>query len=94
MNVVIIGGNECMAGKYKAICNEHKCDAKIFFKLRCELKDRIGNPDIMILFTSTMSHEMRKCAIAATKGLNNVVVTRSNSSSATALQRILQAHAR
>ena len=92
MSVVIIGGNECMAAKYKSICSQYNCSTKIFFKLQCELKQRIGNPDIMVLFLSTMSHEMRKCAIAATKDLQNVIIARSNSSSASALNRILEEH--
>ena len=92
MSVVIIGGNECMVSKYKAICQSYQCTPKIFFKLQCELKSRIGTPDILVLFLSTMSHEMRKCAIAATKDMSNVIIARSNSASASALQRILQTH--
>lgn len=46
MSVVIPGGNECMEGKYKQICNEHGCDAKVFCKQKDSLQDRmLGSHD-------------------------------------------------
>lgn len=32
MSVVIIGGNECMVRRYKDLCQEFRCDAKVFPK--------------------------------------------------------------
>ncbi len=93
MSIVIIGGNECMVRKYKSICEEHKCCAKIFPKLSCDMKCRIGNPDVMVLFTSTMSHEMVRCALNTAKRVGGVAVERSHSSSATALKNILAQYA-
>ena len=33
MSVVIIGGNECMTRRYKDICEEYDCDAKVYAKM-------------------------------------------------------------
>ena len=44
MSVVIIGGNECMVRKYKVLCQEYQCKAKVYPKLTGTVK-RIGNPD-------------------------------------------------
>ena len=58
MSIVIIGGNECMERDYLNLCREHGCNAKVFCKYKSCMKDRIGNPDLMILFTHTVSHKM------------------------------------
>ena len=63
MSVVIIGGNECMERQYKKICEKHKCKAKVFTRMKGNLKTQIGQPDLVILFTATAAHKMVKCAI-------------------------------
>ena len=63
MSIVIIGGNECMERDYLNLCKEHGCNAKVFCKYKSCMKDRIGNPDLMILFTHTVSHKMVKIAL-------------------------------
>ena len=90
-NVVIIGGNECMECQYKSICKKHKCKAKIFTKMKGNLRTQIGQPDLIILFTSTVSHKMVHCALKEAERYN-VPVERSHSSSASALQTILTEH--
>ena len=32
MSVVIVGGNECMTRRYKELCAEYNCKAKIYPK--------------------------------------------------------------
>ena len=88
MSVVIIGGNECMVRQYKDLCQEYQCDAKLFPKQLSSLK-RIGSPDLMVLFTSTVSHKMVRNALNETKG-RNVKVIRSHTSSLSALKNILE----
>lgn len=93
MSVVIVGGNECMVRRYKDLCKEYNCTGvKVFAKMRDGLKNKMGKPDLLILFTSTMSHKMVQCALNETKGLD-VIVARSHSSSVTALKNILEEHA-
>ena len=88
MSVVIIGGNECMVRQYKDLCQEYSCDAKVFPKQNSSLKG-IGNPDLMVLFTGTVSHKMVKNALNETKG-RKVRVIRSHTSSMSALKNILE----
>lgn len=54
-------------------------------------KNKIGSPDLMVLFTNTMSHKMMRCALSETKG-QNTVIARCHSSSVTALKAILETH--
>lgn len=90
MSVVIVGGNECMTRRYKEICGEYNCKAKIYPKMTDGLRN-IGSPDLLVLFTGTVSHKMIQFALRETKGQNTKTV-RSHSSSAAALKNILQEH--
>lgn len=90
MSVVIVGGNECMTRKYIDLCGEYNCKAKVYPKMTSGLKN-IGNPDLLVLFTNTVSHKMVRCALSETKG-KNTKIARSHSSSVTALKSILETH--
>lgn len=88
MSVVIVGGHDRMVCMYKKICKEHKCKAKIFTQMSANLSGQIGSPDLLILFTNTVSHKMVRTALAeAEKCKANIV--RSHTSSSTALNEIL-----
>lgn len=63
MSIVIIGGHDRMVCNYKNICKKHKCKAKIFTQMPGDFKKQIGNPDLCVLFTNTVSHKMVKCAL-------------------------------
>ena len=58
MSVVIIGGNERMVCQYTDICRDFGCKAKVFAKENGPMKKKIGCPDLLILFTNTVSHKM------------------------------------
>lgn len=92
MSVVIIGGNECMVRQYKDLCQEYECEAKVFPKQKSSLKG-IGKPDLLVLFTSTVSHKMVRNALNETKG-QDVRIVRSHTSSMSALKSILEEHTR
>jgi len=91
MCVVIIGGNERMVCQYEDICKDHGCKAKVFVKERGNLKKKMGCPDLLILFTNTVSHKMAKSAIGEAKR-NKVPIARVHSSSASALCNVLLEH--
>ena len=55
MSVVILGGNECMVRKYKDLCRSYQCSAKVISKMGGTLKNRLGNPDLLVMFTDTIS---------------------------------------
>ncbi len=92
MSVVIIGGHERMETQYKDICKRYKCKAKVFTKMKTDLKNKIGSPDLLILFTSTVSHKMVHCAVSEAER-SNAIIERSHSSSASALISILEQYA-
>jgi hypothetical protein len=92
MRVVIIGGNECMVCQYKEICQQHGCKPKIFVKESGNFKKKIGKPDLMVLFTNTVSHKMINCAVMEAKR-SNAQVVRIHSSSASALEDVLEDYA-
>lgn len=56
------------------------------------LRDKIGCPDLLVLFTNTVSHKMLKSALSEVKG-QSTIVARSHSSSMAALKGILEEHA-
>lgn len=78
-----------MVCEYKKICKEYKCRAKVFTQMSGNLKDQIGNPDLVILFTNTVSHKMVRCALCEA-GKNNCETVRCHSSSKSALKEILE----
>ena len=89
MSVVIVGGNECMVRQYKDLCKTYQCQAKVFAKMENGLKNKMGSPDLLVLFTNTMSHKMLRFALSETKGQETIIV-RSHSSSMSALKNILE----
>ena len=89
MSVVIIGGNECMVCRYQEICKKNGYKAKVFAKENGPMKKKIGSPDLMILFTSTVSHKMVNCAVEEAKR-KSIPVCRCHTSSASALESILR----
>ena len=48
-----------------------------------------GKPDLIILFTNTVSHKMAKCAVAEAKK-SNAQIVRCHTSSGSALSEILE----
>ncbi|EOS60995.1 hypothetical protein C815_00721 [Firmicutes bacterium M10-2] len=91
MSVVIVGGNECMERQYKELCKKYECKAKVYPKTKSNMKS-IGQPDLLVLFTNTVSHKMVRCALNAVKGYN-IPIVRCHSSSANALKGILEQYA-
>ena len=89
MSVVIVGGHDRMVGQYKKICREYNCKAKVFTQRPAKLGNQIGSPDLIILFTNTVSHKMVRNALSETKG-QDVKVVRSHTSSMSALKTILE----
>ena len=91
MSVVIIGGNDRMQRIYTDACASYGCTAKIFMDNKGVIRKKIGSPDLLILFTSTVSHKMAESAAAEAKRCN-ARIARSHSSSLSALHGILREH--
>ena len=92
MSVVIIGGHERMENRYKEICKKYNHKSKVFTKMKSDFGSQIGCPDLVILFTSTVSHKMIRCAVTESER-HHSRLERSHSSSASALIQILETYA-
>ena len=91
MSHVILGGNECMERRYKELSDSYQFHSKIFTKPSGGLRKKMGSPDLMIFFTSTMSHKMVQGAMSELKG-GSTVIERCHTSSLSALRGILEKH--
>lgn len=91
MSVVIIGGHDRMIRQYKDICKNYKYKAKVFTQMCTTLDKQIGCPDLLIMFTSTVSHKMIRCVENAIDERKTDIV-RCHTSSSTALTEILEKH--
>lgn len=91
MSIVIVGGNERMECQYADICKNYGCKAKIFTKENGSLRKKMGCPDLLILFTNTVSHKMVISAAQEAKR-NKIPIARVHSSSAAALHGVLSEH--
>lgn len=90
MSIVIVGGNDCMAGRYQQMCEARNCKAKVFTQPQ-GIKNQMGRPDLVVFFTNTVSHKMIHTAQAALP--KNAEIVRCHSSSASALKKILDQYA-
>ncbi len=91
MSIVIIGGHDRMVCQYKNICKNYNCKFKIFTQIPGRFKEQIGCPDLIILFTNTVSHKMVSLAVKQAEK-NKITIARSHSSSKTSLEDILNKH--
>lgn len=91
MSVVIVGGNECMERRYIELCEAYRCQASVYTKPRGGLKNKLGSPDLMIVFTSTMSHKMLQGALCGIRG-KDTKVEYCHSASVSALKNVLEKH--
>ena len=89
MSVVILGGNECMTRQYADLCSKYNCKAKVYPKMSNSVRN-IGSPDLLVLFTGTVSHKMVHCVLGNLD--RRTRVARSHSSSMAALRSILEEH--
>ena len=89
MSVVIIGGHDRMVRQYKEICENHKYKAKVFTQMKTGLDKLIGRPDLLILFTNTVSHKMVRCVLDEVDE-DRTDIVRCHTSSGTALAEILE----
>lgn len=88
MSLAIIGGNECMEGKYREICEGYGHKVKVFTKSNGMIKKKIGTPDLLIMFTNTVSHKMVHSASKEAKR-SGIPVQYLKSSSSSALSALL-----
>ncbi len=79
-----------MERRYKDLCKDYDCKAKVFTTPQ-GIKNKIGSPDMIILFTNTVSHKMIHMALTSVDQ-DKAVIVRSHSSSMASLKEILSTH--
>lgn len=89
MSVVVIGGNDCMASRYKDICKNYNCKAKVFTHMTADFENKLGIPDLMVVFTNTCSHKM-VTSVNHRSAKHNIPVARIHNASAAALRSVLE----
>ena len=89
MSVVIVGGHDRMVSQYKKICKSFKCKAKVFTQMSADMDKQIGSPDLLVLFTNTVSYKMIKCALGEVDE-NRTDIVRCHTISGAALTGILE----
>ncbi|MCM1335120.1 MAG: DUF2325 domain-containing protein [Bacteroides sp.] len=89
MSVVVVGGNDRMSARYKEICNSYNCKAKIFTQMPADFENKLGDPDLMVVFTDTCSHKMVN-GVARRSKKRKIPVARVHSASASALKAVLE----
>jgi hypothetical protein len=89
MSVVIIGGHDRMVCRYRDICKEYDCTSKVYTQSKSDLEGIIGSPDLIVLFTNPVSHEMVKIAkkVALRR---DITLVQSHCGSANALKTVLE----
>lgn len=88
MSVVVVGGNDRMATMYKDICKSYKCKAKVFTQMPADFENKLGTPDLVVVFTNTCSHKMIGCVNRKSRK-HTIPVARIHNASASALKSVL-----
>lgn len=89
MSVVVVGGNDRMATRYKDICSSYKCKAKIFTQMPANFDRVLGTPDLVVVFTNTCSHKM-VIQVNQKAEKHNFPVAKIHNASANALKNVLE----
>lgn len=89
MSIVVVGGNDRMATRYKDICSSYKCKAKIFTQMPANFERMLGTPDLVVVFTNTCSHKMVN-QVNQRAERHNFPVAKIHNASVNALKTVLE----
>ena len=87
-SIVIVGGNDRMATRYNDISNMWGCKAKVFTQMPADFDNKLGSPDLMVVFTNTCSHKMLSTVNRHSQKLD-IPVERVHSAGVSALKDVL-----
>lgn len=88
MSIVVIGGHDRMHSEYTGICSKRGHRVKVYTQMPAKLGKVIGTPDGIVLFTSTVSHQMINIAVKEAKR-KKIPLFRCHNSSGTSLEGLL-----
>lgn len=87
-NIVVVGGNDRMATRYMELCSSYNWKAKVFTQMPTDFDSKLGDPDLMVVFTNTCSHKMAATVDKRSKK-RSIPVARIHNASVNALKSIL-----
>ncbi len=88
MSIVIVGGYDRVATRYQDICKSFNHNSKVFTQMPTDFENKLGTPDLMVVFTGTCSHKMLG-AVKKSPEKRGVPVEHVHSSSVSALKQLL-----
>jgi len=88
MSIVLVGGHDRMHSEYMGICSKRGHHVKVYTQMPAKFGKVIGTPDGIVLFTSTVSHQMIHVAVKEAKR-KKIPVFRCHTSSGTSLEGLL-----
>lgn len=80
MNLLVIGGHERMERDYLQMAKASGYKTKIYTTASSKLSKTIGNPDAVVIFTSTVSHKMCRMVESKAKKQDIPIIRHKNSS--------------
>ena len=89
MSVVIVGGNDRMATRYQEVCRQFQWKSKVFTQMPADFENKIGHPDLLVVFTSTCSHKML-AGVKNRSEKHGILVKHIHSASISALRKLLE----
>ena len=89
MSIVVVGGHDRMHDEYKSVCHKLGYSVKIYTQMPARFEKVIGTPDVIVLFTATVSHRMMHIAVKEAKR-KKIPIMRSHSSSVSSLVELLK----
>lgn len=80
MSLLVIGGHERMEKDYYKLAKSKGYKPKIYTTMSSQVKNSIGSPDAIVIFTSTVSHKLSKIVEAQAKKKSIPIIRHKNSS--------------
>ncbi|WAW14265.1 DUF2325 domain-containing protein [Peptostreptococcus equinus] len=80
MSLLVIGGHERMERDYYKLAKNRGYKTKIYTTMSSQVKNSIGSPDAIVIFTSTVSHKLSKIVEAQAKKKSIPIIRHKNSS--------------
>lgn len=89
MSIVLVGGHDRMHDEYKGIGGKFGHRIKVFTQMPARFDKAIGEPDVIVLFTNTVSHKMVITAVKEAKR-KKIPLLRCHTSSCNSLEETLK----
>ncbi|MFW5730751.1 MAG: DUF2325 domain-containing protein [Desulfonatronovibrionaceae bacterium] len=89
MTAALVGGMDRLQPHYKKTAGRAGYKLKMFTGKENSISDRVGNVDLLIIFTGKVSHSARKIALEAARA-ENIPVVMTHSCGVSTLKECLE----